>query len=172
MVKTQSGTTLLELMITLSIAAILMSIAVPSFQSFTRTNRIAAATNGLSSALQLARSEAMTRGKRVSVCPSTNTETATPTCTAGASFASGWLTFVDGGTQLTVDGTDVRLRVGQPMQATVVIAPSANMTNGVSYESWGNVAAQGYLNVTLDTENRCLDINRIGRVHVQSILCT
>ncbi|WP_304303331.1 GspH/FimT family pseudopilin [Chromatium okenii] len=178
--KTQRGTTLMELMITLSIAAILMSIAVPSFQTFTRTNRIAAATNALSSALQFARSEAVTRGKMVSVCPSTNTETATPTCTAGASLTSGWLVFVDDGTRLTVDGTDVRLRVGMPSVAALTIEPAATLASGISYGARGDVfkdpaettATNRYINLTIDTENRCILINFIGRVRIKPAACT
>ena len=56
------GFTLLELLITMSIAAIVLTIAVPSFRYVTNSNRIAGELNGLLGDLQFARSEAIKEG--------------------------------------------------------------------------------------------------------------
>ena len=64
----QRGFTLLELMITVAVLAILLSLGVPSFAETIRNNRVAAQTNELVTALSLARSEASKRGMPVSVC--------------------------------------------------------------------------------------------------------
>ena len=64
------GVTLIELMVTLSVIAILLTLTVTGFQSLTAHNRITAAANGLIAHLQLARSEAVTRGVPVTICPS------------------------------------------------------------------------------------------------------
>jgi type IV fimbrial biogenesis protein FimT len=54
------GFTMVELMITVAIAAILMALAVPSFVDLTRRNAIASESNRLNAALQLARAKSRT----------------------------------------------------------------------------------------------------------------
>lgn len=85
------GFTLVELMITLLLAAIIMSLAVPGFGDLMRGNRAATQANELVAALNLARSEAVKRGARVSACPSTNQAT----CANSTDWATGWIVFVD-----------------------------------------------------------------------------
>jgi type IV fimbrial biogenesis protein FimT len=64
------GFSLLELIITLSIATILLAIGIPSFQTFTQKNRMSAAMNTIFTHLNLARSEAIIRGIDIVLCPS------------------------------------------------------------------------------------------------------
>lgn len=62
------GFTLIELMVTLAVLAILLSLAVPGFQSFVQNSRATTLANQLTSSIHLARSEAVRRGMVVSVC--------------------------------------------------------------------------------------------------------
>jgi prepilin-type N-terminal cleavage/methylation domain-containing protein len=64
------GFTIIELLITLSVAAVIISMAVPSLQTFTANNQIIAAQNSLVGALNLARFTAVTSGARVAICSS------------------------------------------------------------------------------------------------------
>lgn len=91
--KMQSGFTLLELMITVSVAAILLAVGVPGFQEFVRNNRQAAEVNKLVATLQLARSEAIARNKLVGVCPTTAADN--DSCSGSTNWATGWIVFVD-----------------------------------------------------------------------------
>jgi type IV fimbrial biogenesis protein FimT len=63
----QGGLTLIELLVVLSIAVILMALAAPSFNETLRRNRIETAANGLLSALNFARTEAIRRGVSITV---------------------------------------------------------------------------------------------------------
>lgn len=74
----------MELMITLAVLAILLSLAVPSFTSVINANRLTAQANELVADLQLARTEAIRRNQRVTVCPSLDNAT----CAAGGSWAN------------------------------------------------------------------------------------
>ena len=59
------GFTLIELMVTIAVAAILASLAAPSFRQFIASQRIKNASFDVVSALSLARSEAVTRNANV-----------------------------------------------------------------------------------------------------------
>jgi type IV fimbrial biogenesis protein FimT len=135
-----AGMTLIELLVTLAIAAILLTIGIPSFQEAAATNRVAGLTNELTAAFNLARSEAITRGQTVTVCRSADTDTpidndADPTegpiCAtdAGTGWNDGWLVFVDLDTDGTVDANEIRLKVGQPGAGAPVIDGGGDATD-------------------------------------------
>ncbi|WP_018717326.1 GspH/FimT family pseudopilin [Arhodomonas aquaeolei] len=61
------GFTLIELMLTVIVAAILLSVAIPSFRTFIQNNQLTTATNQFVTALNLTRSEAVKRGRSVRI---------------------------------------------------------------------------------------------------------
>ena len=67
--KTHNGFTLIELMVVIAIAAIIMTIAVPSFAQLVGQQRVKAAANDFKSSVALARSEARKRGVNTSIRP-------------------------------------------------------------------------------------------------------
>jgi type IV fimbrial biogenesis protein FimT len=79
----QTGFTLLEVIIAVSIAGILLGIGVPSFVGTIRTNRLAAATNEMISALMYARSEAIKRNVPIVMCRSSDGATCAAANTGG-----------------------------------------------------------------------------------------
>ncbi|MGY0632649.1 GspH/FimT family pseudopilin [Luteimonas sp. A478] len=70
-----SGFTLIELMVTVAVLAILVTLAAPSFQELTNRNNLVSGTNEMIALLQSARLEAVRRNARVEVCPTENGST-------------------------------------------------------------------------------------------------
>ncbi|MGH7128102.1 MAG: GspH/FimT family pseudopilin, partial [Planctomycetaceae bacterium] len=81
------GFTLFELMVTIAVAAVIVSFGVPAFKSFIQNNRATTHTNDLVTALNLARSEATRRGAAVTVCSSTDAST----CNGDDDWSTGWV---------------------------------------------------------------------------------
>lgn len=90
--KPQSGLTLVELMITLSIVAILLSLSVP-LRDMVMNNRRASMINEFVAAVNYTRTEAVTRGQQVSICRSA--DQATCSLAAGVGWEQGWIVFTD-----------------------------------------------------------------------------
>ena len=91
--SSQRGVTLLELMITIAIVAILIAIAVPGMQDISRRSKQRNAIGDMSSMLARARSEAATRYKPITICASTGGSV----CDNSTAWGRGWLMFVDDG---------------------------------------------------------------------------
>lgn len=66
--RSQAGFTLMELMLTIGLAAVLFGLAIPSFRGIIANNQLVTQTNDLITAVTLARSEAIKRNSTVTFC--------------------------------------------------------------------------------------------------------
>lgn len=123
-----AGFTLVELMIVIAVAAVLLAIALPSFQSVLRSNRVATATNEMIATLSLARGEAIRNATGAAVCPSGDGES------CGNDWASGWIIWADHDDDGVLDADEV-IRFVQGKNQTVVEGPEA----GVQFDSRGRI---------------------------------
>lgn len=160
---------MLELMITVSIASILLAVAVPSYQTLMSNSQLSSQANDLMATLNYARSEAVKRGQRVTVCKSANGSS------CGGDWKQGWLVFTDTGTLGTVDGTDEILRVFQPIKG---LSLNSNFGDWIAYLPSGRSQKKsGLSNGTfgLCDQNgsigRNIVINNTGRPRVEKTTC-
>jgi type IV fimbrial biogenesis protein FimT len=126
------GFTLVELMITLAIAGILLAIGIPSMRGFVLDGRISSAASDLSLALSLARTEAVKRGKSVTVLANGG---------GGASneWGPGWVVFVDDDSDGVQDAGEESLRDFQAMPAAITV-DSADDVTLIRYRSSGRTS--------------------------------
>lgn len=89
----QSGFTLYELLITMLVVGIVLTVGIPSFSDFTRSSRITGTANDLHASFHLGRSEAARSKSNVTICASANSMDAAASC--GGTFDDGWIIFVD-----------------------------------------------------------------------------
>jgi type IV fimbrial biogenesis protein FimT len=85
-----SGFTLVELLVTVTVAAILLSLAMPSFTTFVQNSRRTSEVNSLVTSLNYARSEAVKRGANIVVCASSDGSTCSGSTAAGG-WKTGWI---------------------------------------------------------------------------------
>jgi type IV fimbrial biogenesis protein FimT len=86
------GFTLLELMLTITVAGVILGLGAPSMAEFIRNSRMTSSANDVLAALHMARTEAVKRRAWTVMCMSANPTATTPTCTAAG---TGWIVFVD-----------------------------------------------------------------------------
>lgn len=132
----QAGFTLIELMVGVAIMAILLAVGVPSFQSAVASSRLTTSTNDMVSALALARTEAIRRGTRVTVCKSANGTG----CTTAGNWAQGWIIFIDttrSSSDATVDSGEAILARQAAAPGNLVMAGSSGVPNFVSFAADG-----------------------------------
>ena len=104
-----TGFTLLELLVTLTIAALLLTAGVPSLQQFTQRQHMKAAVGSLHNDLLLARSEAVVRNLEVVACPGAPRDG----CTDLSDWSRGWIVFGDENGDRRRQGSETVLRHGQ-----------------------------------------------------------
>lgn len=167
------GFTLIELMITISIAGILLAIAIPSMRDMIHQNRLAGHVNEFVAANMLARSEAIKRGKTVTLCRSTSAESASA-CTAGAGdWNTGWLAVVVD--PVDASKNEVLTRQGAlPAGTTVTSALDSVVYNGMGQPVLAATSASTGFTFSNDCRlsGRQVDIGRTGRTDVSTIAAT
>lgn len=107
MFHAQAGLTLIEIMVTVAVATIVLTIAVPNYVAFTRANRLSTQVNNFVQALHLARSEAVRAGG-ATLCASNDQNN----CTKGGDWTTGWIIFTDYNIDGAKNGDDEIVRVG------------------------------------------------------------
>lgn len=116
-----TGFTLIELMVTLVIASILMTLAAPSFTQFIANQRVSGQANDLLSDLTFSRSEAIRRGTTLTICKTSDPNASSPSCNTNTADAwtSGRLIFVDTNNSGDHDSGEDILRIRQELDGVI-----------------------------------------------------
>lgn len=99
------GLTLIELMVTLVILGVTVSLVAPGMQQLIHAGRLRTQTSRLLDALNMARNEAVYRNVAVSLCPSTMAASGVAACSGH--YGDGWIVFTNRNKDAVLDaGTD------------------------------------------------------------------
>jgi type IV fimbrial biogenesis protein FimT len=118
--KTQSGFSLIELMMAITMGGIIMALGVSSYKYVTNANRVSGEINALLGDMQFARYEAVKEGLTVQICP---TAAGGTTCTATATWSGGWVVLSNAA---ATSGTSLVLRRQLPFSS---FSSSDTLTN-------------------------------------------
>ena len=138
------GFTLLELMITIVIAVVLLTLAVPGMRSFLLASSRGDASTSLYGGLILARGEAITRNAQVSICQRDFSNTnAFPRC-GSTGWTRGWIVYRDSNPTDTgakpFASSDV-IGVGEPTDTSFVIATVPANTTSMQFDAAGRAVS-------------------------------
>lgn len=123
--RSVSGFTLLELMVTVALLAIIATIGVPSWQTLVSRMQVESDVRALTHALALGRSEAVSTGGQISLCPYLDGFDDTTDTACGDDWQAGWIAYrgdtgtIAAGQALWVhNGSESREVAGGPMRIT------------------------------------------------------
>ncbi|MHB8473215.1 MAG: GspH/FimT family pseudopilin [Gammaproteobacteria bacterium] len=165
----QSGFTLIELVVTISVAAILMALAVPSFRSTIQNNRVTGQANEFITSLTMARSEAVKRGRNAYVCISSDGATC-----KGTNWAVGWLIWVSGNTAGTWDATETTLRVHEALPTGSTLTEAGGAAS-VQFNPDGSAGAAVTFTLSAagctGNQRRTISVSATGQPSVATLAC-
>jgi type IV fimbrial biogenesis protein FimT len=161
------GITLVELLIALTIAAILLALGAPSFKRLLQSNNMSSGVNTFLSDARFARSEGVRLGGKVIVCRSDDPEAAAPVCAADASngggkgWATGWVVFHDKDGDDGIDAGEI-LRVQAPISALdSILEDPSTATTKLKFTATGRMQAATGTKLDFGGDNYETSIKRV-----------
>lgn len=139
------GFTLIEVIVVMVFAGIILTIAVPNFNTMIKNNRLATQANELVSSINLARSEAVSRGDRITVCRSLNGSSCN---SSSGHWEDGWIVFHDplnSGAVGVVENAGQLIRVYSGLQGDLTLRTGATFADFMSYLPQGQSQGSGGL---------------------------
>jgi len=157
--KKLRGFTLIELMVTLAVAAIVLSVAVPGMRSFVQNNKAASQSNKLLGSLNFARSKAVHFGRTVTLCSSTDTAT----CSGSNNWATGWV---------LLDPSNAVVQSWESLSGTSTLTATAS---SITYNGLGGAGAATTFTLVIPDCNgdlgRTVSLTTTGRAEVTKNNC-
>lgn len=167
------GFTVIELMVTIGVVAIVLALGLPNFQQAIRSNRVATSANEMLAALSLARSEAMRSPLGGHVCASTNGTS------CGGSWGDGWIVWTDRNKNNTPQSDEVLRYVSSPRQVTVSATSASGSANEFTFDLRGRIQDGGLRRFTLQpsecshgaTQVRVINLAATGQTRMERQSC-
>ncbi len=173
----QQGFSLLELISTLSIIAILASMLPSVSAAIMHNNKVAAAVNSIAADMSYARTEAVMRNQNVELCKSIDGIN----CTRSNQWESGWIIFVDTNKNRRRETSEQRLKYQPRIDGINITYRGSGSSNYIRFRANGATGANGTFAFCSDKEGsykKALILFRTGRLRLsdtrtrgRAILC-
>ncbi len=160
--KKYSGFTLVELMMTVAVIAIVAAVALPSFEDITKRNRATTIANTMLATLAYARSEAAIRSVNVQISPTDN-----------VNWANGWQVIADTNNDNAFTAADTVLKVygGISNHSTLTLDNNILANGTIQFQPSGQLAlSAGGLPAAEQFTYRALTNCNPGRTYKRIIL--
>jgi type IV fimbrial biogenesis protein FimT len=131
------GFTLLEVLVVLALLAVLLSLAAPSLQGLRQKHQMQSQAEQLQASLLLARSEALRRQRRVTLCVRATAVDAGEDCAPSGSWSQGWVVFVDGNDSGRREAAETVLQVQKALPGFLKLQGNATVNRYISYGPQG-----------------------------------
>ena len=131
------GFTLLEALVVLALLAVLLSLAAPSLQGLRQKHQMQSQAEQLQASLLLARSEALRRQQRVTLCVRMQAAHAGPECATEGTWAQGWVVFVDGNDNGRREAAEAVLQLQEALPGFLTLQGNATVNRYISYGPQG-----------------------------------
>ena len=128
------GLTLIELLVTLALAALLLRLALPAYDDWIASIRVMQEAQHLAASMNTARSEAIKRGVRVNLCKSVNGLQ----CTPGSLWHGGWIMHVDADASGQLEAVTDLIRAREAVEPGVTVSANRPLADYVSYTAFGH----------------------------------
>jgi len=164
--KTSYGFTLVEVLVVLSITAIIVGAATPSFMNIVANNRVASASSELVIALNLAKSEAVRSGMTTVLCTS---QTANQ-CNDAANWSDGLILFQDNDNNGSVSNNERVIKVIPASDNSLEFAYIVDSTNKINFRANGQINLNGHFcfkNSYEEKNSRAVIITQSGRIRAE-----
>ena len=172
----RAGFTLIELVLALSIVAILAAVAAPNLRDFILNVRLTGQANDLLTAFMLARSEASKRDVRVTVCARRQNngkgKGTDDVCHNGNQWANGWLVVVDADGDGEMDSGTTPLSVTEPLNGENTLKAAGKGPKGAIVYTPAGINASGPATFTLCDDRgkgRLIAVAATGRASISKI---
>ena len=175
----QQGFTLVELMIALSIASILLMLAVPSMEDAAINAKLRSQANAFLASLHFARSEGIKRNRRVVVCKSAS-GTSCVADDGATGWEQGWIVFQDTNNDGLRSGDEIIIERNQALDSGFVLAGNDTVDDYVSFHPSGTTLPVGggfqagtltlcRSTPTISPNGRRIIISSVGRMRIEAV---
>lgn len=169
------GVTLVEMFITVTVLGILATVAIPGFNELLAATKINRGVDNFRTTVDLSRTSALTDSINVAICPSSNPDATTPSCSAASekNYEDGWLVYrecngngdVDLGINVCDGGTTPEYILNTQSALDNIEIESSDTTR-MNFDDSGRLATP----VSFDIENGHLAytiaVNLLGHIRV------
>ncbi|WP_210396974.1 GspH/FimT family pseudopilin [Motiliproteus sediminis] len=148
----EKGFGLIELLVTLAVITMVISIGIPSYESFTKKNRAVSRLDEINSALRLARQVAIEHNFRARVCAKSGSGLNTNTCGNATDWNNGYLVQMESSAAYGSWDSNTLMNksfASDNTQTAVAKTSTSTLLNQVVFNSTGNLDSASGPNVAI-----------------------